>query len=151
MIVILYLASLGIAFIERHNNQEVRKLKKLLGGIVAVIGVVLLVFGIIFILQGNSGKQTVANEVKPLELEDVNPTYDKVSASFNTFMAAEEPKIQAKQAVASDTYNYLSAQRALLGLAKSNMGFTSFVIMSGAIDIVLGLGLLAVGFAIIRK
>jgi len=120
-------------------------MKRVMGMVVALIGVAILAMGIVFMMQANTGKQTVADEVKPLALSDVNPKYDAVSASYTQSMTAEEPRIQAGQASPSAMYDYLSAQRALLGLAKANVGLSGFVMMSGVIDIVLGLGLILVG------
>ena len=66
-------------------------------------------------------------------------------------MAAEEPNIQAGKAAPSAMYNYLSAQRALLGLAKANMGTVDAVRTNGIIDIVTGLGLVLAGVALMYK
>jgi basic membrane lipoprotein Med (substrate-binding protein (PBP1-ABC) superfamily) len=126
-------------------------MKRFIGMVVALIGIATLVFGIIFIIQSNTGKQTVADEVKPIALSDVNPKYDAVSASQTQLMAAEEPKIQAGQAQPSAMYNYLSAQRALLGLAKANIGLTGFVMMSGTVDIILGIALILMGMTLFMK
>jgi basic membrane lipoprotein Med (substrate-binding protein (PBP1-ABC) superfamily) len=126
-------------------------MKRFIGMVVALIGIATLVFGIIFIIQSNTGKQTVADEVKPIALSDVNPKYDAVSASQTQLMAAEEPKIQAGQAQPSAMYNYLSAQRALLGLAKANIGLTGFVMMSGTVDIILGIALILMGMILFMK
>jgi basic membrane lipoprotein Med (substrate-binding protein (PBP1-ABC) superfamily) len=126
-------------------------MKRFIGMVVALIGIATLVFGIIFIIQSNTGKQTVADEVKPIALSDVNPKYDAVSASQTQLMAAEEPKIQSGQAQPSAMYNYLSAQRALLGLAKANIGLTGFVMMSGSVDIILGIALILMGMTLFMK
>ena len=66
-------------------------------------------------------------------------------------MAQEEPAIQGGTAAASATYNYLSAQRALLGLAKANVGNVNAVMMNGIVDIILGLGLVLTGFVTFKK
>ena len=113
-------------------------MKRFYGIIVALIGVAILVMGIVFSLQANTAKKTVADQIAPVTLSNLNATYNSVEASQEKLMAAEEPGIQAGQAAPSAMYNYLSAQRALLGLAKSNIGFSSFVMMSGTVDIVLG-------------
>lgn len=126
-------------------------MKRFIGMVIALIGVASLVFGIVFIIQSNSGKQEVADEIAPLTLSEVDAKYDTVSASHNQLKAAEEPKIQQGQAQPSAMYNYLSAQRALLGLAKSNIGLTSSVMMNGIVDIVLGFGLILVGGTMLVK
>jgi hypothetical protein len=48
-------------------------------------------------------------------------------------------------------YAYLSGQRALLGLAKSNLGLAMFTRLSGIVGIVLGLGVVLSGLALLRK
>ena len=126
-------------------------MKRFYGIIVALIGVAILVMGIVFEFQANTAKQTVADEISPITLSNLNATYDQVKAGQEQYMAAEEPKIQAKQAAPSATYNYYSAQRALLGLAKSNIGTAGFVMMSGTVDIVLGIGLILIGMVLYMK
>jgi hypothetical protein len=107
--------------------------------------------GIVFLTQANTAKNTVANEIRPITLSNLNAQYNTVEAAQEQYMAAEEPGIQAKASLPSTTYNYLSAQRALLGLAKSNMGTSGFVMISGTVDIVLGIGLILVGLALYMK
>jgi hypothetical protein len=125
--------------------------KRFIGMVVALIGVVCLVFGIIFIIQSNSGKQEVIKEIKPVELSKLNSTYDAVTAKFTEKMNAEEPLIQTGKAAPSATYDYFAAQRALLGLGKTNIGLTNFVMMSGIVDIILGFGLILTGAVLYKK
>ena len=110
--------------------------KRFYGIIVALIGVAILVMGIVFMAQANTAKKTVADGISPITLSNLNAQYNTVEAAQEKQMAAEEPGIQAGQAAPSAMYNYLSAQRALLGLAKSNMGTSGFVMMSGTVDII---------------
>lgn len=119
--------------------------------IVIILGLAAVVFGILFIPQANSARQQVADSIAPLTLSEVNDKYDAVAAKYTAIKNAEEPKIQAGQAMPSDMYNYLSAQRALLGLAKSNIGTAKMVMTSGIIDILVGVGLLLGGLALLRK
>jgi hypothetical protein len=119
--------------------------------LVIILGLATLVFGILFIPQASSGEQEIADSVAPLKLSEVNDHYDAVSAAFNQYMAKEEPAIQTHTAEASATYNYLSAQRALLGLAKANMGTAKMVRTTGIVDIIAGLGLVLAGLALLRK
>jgi hypothetical protein len=119
--------------------------------IIAILGLAVFVYGILFVAQSGTAKQEVANEITPLTLDQVNPQYDKVTAAFDKLMAAEEPQIQAGKAQPSQTYAYLSGQRALLGLAKSNIGLAKFVMMSGTVDILLGLGMFLAGIWAMRK
>jgi hypothetical protein len=119
--------------------------------IVVILGLAALVFGILFIPQASSAEQEIADSVAPLTLDQVDAKYDAVAVKYDALKAAEEPQIQAKTAAPSATYNYLSAQRALLGLAKSNMGTAKFVRLNGIIDILVGLGLVLAGLGLLRK
>jgi len=124
---------------------------RVLAVIVIILGLAGIVFGILFIPQASSGEKEIADSVAPLTLDQVNAKYDAVSAQFNKAMAAEEPQIQTGKAAPSIMYDYLSAQRALLGLAKANMGTTKAVRTNGIIDIIMGLGLVLAGVVLIRK
>jgi uncharacterized membrane protein len=126
-------------------------MKRFYGIIVALIGVAILAMGIVFLAQANTAKKTVADEISPVTLSNLNAQYNTVEAAQEKQMAAEEPGIQAGQAAPSAMYNYLSAQRALLGLAKSNVGTAGFVMMSGTVDIVLAIGLILIGLALYMK
>ena len=119
--------------------------------IVIVVGVVSLVFGIIFIVQSGSGRQQVADDIAPLTLDRLDAKYDEVVTKYNAMRAAEEPKIQAGQAAPSTTYNYLTIQKTGLGLARTNVGLADFTRMTGIIDIVLGAGLLFTGILVMQK
>jgi len=125
--------------------------KRFYGIIVALIGVAILAMGIVFEFQANTAKKTIADEVSPIALSDVNAQYDAASAQYNSYMAAEQPNISAGKAAPTVMYDYFGAQRALLGLAKSNVGTASFVMMSGTVDIVLGIGLILAGMALYMK
>jgi hypothetical protein len=124
---------------------------RVLAVIVIILGLAGLAFGILFIPQASSGENEIAIQVAPLTLDQVDAKYDAVTALFNQQMAKEEPGIQAHTAEASATYNYLSAQRALLGLAKANMGTVKAVRTMGVVDILVGLGLILSGFVLLRK
>jgi hypothetical protein len=119
--------------------------------LVIILGLVALVFGIIFLPQASSAEKEIAEQVAPLPVDQINPHYDTVTQAFNAQMAKEEPNIQAGKAAPSALYAYLSGQRALLGLAKANMGTASFVRMVGIIDILIGVGMIAAGFVLFRK
>ncbi|MCX6003969.1 MAG: hypothetical protein NTX46_06160 [Chloroflexi bacterium] len=119
--------------------------------ILALLGVASLVFGIIFIIQSNSGKQVVADEINPLVLSELNAKYDAVKAGQQAYAATEEPLIQTGQAPPSVMYDYLSAQRGLLGLAKADIALAGFVQMSGIVDIVIGVGLILAGLGLLKQ
>ena len=126
-------------------------MKRVIAVVVALIGVAILVMGIVFEMQASTAKQTVADEIAPIALADLNAKYDAVKAGQEQYMAKEEPGIQAKTSQPSVVYDYYSAQRALLGLAKSNIGTAKFVMMSGTVDIVLGICLILAGMALYMK
>ena len=119
--------------------------------LVAILGIAVIVFGAVFVVQANSAKNEVAASVAPLTLDQINPKYDEVAAKYNAIKAAEEPKIQAGQAAPSVTYDYLSAQRALLGLAKNSIGTAKFAMMSGYVTIIIGLGMVLSSFWMMKK
>jgi hypothetical protein len=124
---------------------------RVLAVIVIILGLASLVLGIMFIPQAASGNKTIADEVAPLKISEIDAHYDAVSAAFNVQMAKEEPGIQGGTAMPSAMYNYLSAQRALLGLAKANVGTVKAVRVNGIVDIIVGLGLILGGFVLLRK
>jgi hypothetical protein len=113
--------------------------------LVAVIGLFVLALGIVFMNQAGSAEKTIANEIQPLKIENVNATYDSVKAKQMQVAQAEGAAIQAGNP--SATYSYLTLQRTSLGLTKSNLGLAQTVRTVGIINIVLGAGvlLLAIG------
>jgi len=118
---------------------------------VIVLGVVGLVFGILFITQASSAEQAIADEIQPLTIAEVDPSYEAVKTNQMALAMTEEPQIQAGEAVPSTTYNYLTVQRASLGLAKSNIGLAAFVRTSGIINIIVGLGLILAGVGLFKQ
>jgi hypothetical protein len=120
--------------------------------IVAIlVGLAAIIFGILFITQASSGEKEIADSIAPLTLDQVNDKYDAVSVKYDALKAAEEPQIQAGKAAPSVMYVYISAQRALLGLAKSNIGTVTVIRYNGIIDIMVGLGLVAAGTVLLVK
>jgi len=119
--------------------------------IIAVLGVVGLVFGIMFITQASSAEQEIANEIQPLTIAQVDAKYEAVKTNQMALAMTEEPQIQAGQAAPSAMYNYLTVQRTSLGLTKTNIGLAGFVRTSGIIDIIVGLGLILAGVGLFRK
>jgi hypothetical protein len=124
---------------------------RVFGVIILILGLVGIVFGIIFLPMASSAEDEIATQVAPLTLDEINPHYDAVTAAFNAQMLQEEPGIQAHTAMPSALYAYLSGQRALLGLAKANMGTVTLVRYLGIVNICLGAGLAATGAALICK
>jgi len=119
--------------------------------VVAVLGVVGLVFGIIFITQASSSEKEVAESIQPVTLTELDAKYEAVKTSQMAIRAAEEPNIQAGTAAPSAMYNYLTIQRTALGLARTNVGLAGFVRTSGIIDIIVGLGLILAGVGLFKK
>jgi len=119
--------------------------------IVIVLGLAALVFGILFIPQASSAEKEIADSIAPMTLDQVDAKYDAVAAKYDAIKMTEEPQIQAGKAAPTVMYDYLSAQRALLGLAKANIGVAKFVRLSGVIDILVGLGLVLAGVGLLRK
>jgi hypothetical protein len=124
---------------------------RVMGICVIILGLAAIVFGILFIPQATSARQQVADSIAPLPLGQLDSHYDTVSDSYDQLMMAEEPNIQAKTAQPSSMYNYLSAQRSLLGLAKANVGTATMVLIMGVVDILVGLGLVLAGLGILRQ
>ncbi len=118
---------------------------------VTILGLVGLIFGIVFIIQASSAEQAIADEIQPLTIAEVDPSYEAIKTNQTALAMAEEPQIQAGAAAPSAMYNYLTVQRASLGLAKTNIGFTAFVRSSGIINIIVGLGLILAGVGLFRQ
>ncbi|MBA7711824.1 hypothetical protein ES703_120790 [subsurface metagenome] len=119
--------------------------------VVAVLGVVCLVFGIIFITQAGSSEKEIAESIQPVTLAELDATYEVVKTKQMGIRAVEEPNIQAETAAPSATYNYLTIQRTALGLARTNVGLAAFVRTSGIIGIIVGLGLILAGVGLFKK
>ncbi len=111
--------------------------------IVAIIGLATLVLGILFITQAASATQEVADSIAPLPLDQLDSTYEAVTAQYNQMKAAGAPP--------SIEFNYLYGNKVGLGLARSNIGTASFVQTTGIINIIMGAGLILVGLALLRK
>jgi hypothetical protein len=114
---------------------------RILSVVTIILAIVAIVFGVLFIFQANSGTNDIKSSILPLKMDEVNAKYDAVSAKYNQIMAAEEPAIQGGQAAPSAMYNYISAQRGLLGLAKANIGTVKAIRMMGYMDIGIGVAL----------
>lgn len=124
---------------------------RVLGIIVIILGLVGIVFGILFFPQANSARDEVATAIAPIPLDQLDATYDRIVMAHDAQRAQEEPNIQAGKAMPSDIYNYYSAQRGLLGLAKTNIGTATLVNYLGIISIATGVGLAITGVVITLK
>ena len=108
--------------------------------ILAIVGVACLVFGILFIIQAGDSQQKVADEIAPLEISEVNATYDQLSAAYSAVRGTGTAEESA----------YL-LQKTSVGLAKSNLSTIKFVRNSGILDIVLGAGLVLASAGLFRQ
>jgi len=118
---------------------------------VTVLGLAGLVFGILFIAQASSAEQAIADEIAPLTIAEVDPSYDAIKTKQMALAMTEEPQIQAGEAAPSTMYNYLTVQRASLGLAKTNIELVGFVRTIGIINIIVGLGLILAGVGLFKQ
>lgn len=124
---------------------------RVLGVIIIILGLVGVVFGSMFFPEASSAQDEIATQVLPLTLDQIDGKYDLVTAAFNAQMAIEEPAIQGHTGMPSALYDYYGAQRALLGLAKANMGTVKLVRYLGIACLALGLGLAATGIVLVVK
>ncbi len=111
--------------------------------IVVILGLVSIIFGILFITQASAAENEVAESIAPLPLSQLDDQYDAVKAQYEQMKAAG--------AQPSTDYNYLTIQKTGLGLARSNVGTAQAVRINGIIDIILGLGLGLTGLGLMRK
>jgi hypothetical protein len=108
--------------------------------LVAIVGVVSLVFGIIFIIEAGNAEQKVADEIAPLQISEVNATYGQVSAAYQAVRGTNTPEESS-----------LLLQKTSLGLARSNIGTVKFVRNIGILEIVIGAGLVLASAGFCRK
>jgi len=108
--------------------------------IIVILGLVSLIFGILFVTQAATAKQEVADSIAPLELENLDDTYDQAKAGIAQIKAAGmEPELS------------LTLQKTGLGLARANVGIADSARVNGLVNICVGLGLVLAGLAILRK
>lgn len=119
--------------------------------IVLILGVASLVFGVLFITQASSAEQEIADSIQPLKISEVDAKYEAVKTQQMALRMSEEPQIQAGKAAPSAMYNYLTIQRASLGLTRSQIGLASFTRTSGIINVILGLGLILAGAGLLKR
>ena len=116
---------------------------RVLAVIVVLLGLASLALGILFIFQAADAEQEVADSIAPLPLDQLDATYDSVTAQYQQMKAAGAP-IDAN-------YNALYGNKVGLGLARANVGTASFVQSVGIISSILGAGVVLTGIAILRK
>lgn len=111
--------------------------------IVLILGVASLGMGVLFYINSMSAEDEVAESIAPLPLDQLDAQYDQVAAQFNQVKASGAPP-------SADT-NYLQATKVGLGLARANVGTANFVMMSGVVQAVVGIGLILAGVALLKK
>jgi len=118
---------------------------RLLGLLVVILGIAALVFGILFIPQASDAKQKVVDSLTaPVTLDNLDATYDQISGAFNQLMAAGMPSSDPQ-------YVMVLGQRTSLGLARSNVGLAKFINTMGMVNIIVGVGLVLAGCAVMMK
>jgi cytochrome c biogenesis factor len=123
---------------QKNIKKKAEYMKNITGMLVAVIGVACVVFGVMFVMQSNTSLETIANEIKPLQISQVDATYEQVKLALT--VATDPAQVQT-----------LTMQKTSLGLAKSNIGTVQFLKNSGFVNIVVGAGFLLTGVGLIRK
>jgi hypothetical protein len=116
---------------------------RVIGITIVILGLVSLIFGIIYVIQASTAENGIAESIAPLPLDQLDAQYDTVKTQYEQMNAAgAKPGID---------YNYLTIQKTGLGLARSNVGTAQSLRMNGIIDIILGLGLGLTGLAVMKK
>jgi hypothetical protein len=127
-------------------------MKNLLSILVALVGVAAIVFGVLFMMQANSSRTTLANELAPVTLANLNATYDQVKAGLAQASAAAAAATDpAVKAATNEKVQDLGWQKAGLSAAKASRGTIDFVQMSGILAIVLGVGFFTTGYLAMKK
>jgi len=110
---------------------------------ITIVGVVCVVFGIMFIIEAGNAEQRVTNEIAPINLTigDVDAAYDQAGVSLGQAMQSGDSEI------IQDAY----IQKTSLGLVKSNIGTIKFVRNSGILEIALGVGLILASAGLFRR
>ena len=131
--------------LSRYQPEGRSQMQTALRAIVVIIGVAVLAFGVIFIVQSGSGKQQVADDIAPLTLDQLDAQYEAVAAQQVAMAQAEEPKIQSGTAQPSSMYTYITEHKIGLGAARSNVGMANLTLTMGIVNVLIGLGLVLGG------
>jgi len=110
---------------------------------IAIIGVVSLVFGIMFMIEAGKAEQRVLDEITPLNLEigDVNAAYGQASAALGQAMQSGDPEV----------IQDATLKKTSLGVIRSNVGTIKFLRNSGILEIVLGAGLVLASAGLFKR
>lgn len=113
---------------------------RILGIIVLLLGLVGIVFGILFIPMASSAEQQVADSIAPsLTIDMVDATYTQLDAAVKQMVGNEPQYLQ--------TY----AQKVGVGLAKANLGTAKLVRYLGILNICIGAGVALAGVVLVCK
>jgi hypothetical protein len=120
-------------------------MKNFLSILVAIIGVVCVVFGVLFIMQARTNKTTVVDELTAsgLTTGTLNAAYDQAKAGLSQALGAGAAGAESAQSA--------GWQKVSLGLAKSNLETVDFVQKSGILAIIIGVGFFLAGWGIMKK
>ncbi len=118
---------------------------RILALLVVILGIAVLVFGIIFIPQASEAKQKVADSLtSPVTLDNLDDTYDQISGTYDQLKASGMPSSDAQ-------YVMVLGQRTSLGLARSNVGIAKVLNTMGIINILIGVGMIFGGCALVMR
>ncbi len=109
-----------------------------IGGITLALGIASIVLGIILIGNYSTARAKIAESVSPLTLDQIDPQYETAKANVAA-LAGQQGTLPYTAALAGCTS---------LGLAKSNLGMASQVMMVGIISIILGAATALCGLAL---
>jgi hypothetical protein len=120
-------------------------MKNILSILVAVVGVVAIVFGVMFMMSASSSRATLVDELKAsnLTLATLDAAYDQAKAGLTQALGAGAAGAESAQSA--------GWQKASLSAAKASRGTIDFVEKSGMLTIVLGVGFVLSGWAIMKK
>ena len=118
-------------------------MKTISSTLVTLVGVVAIVFGIMFIIQAGASQNTLVSELQAsgVTLSTLNTAYDQAKAGLE----------QATAAKSTEGIQSAGWQKASLGLAKSNVSTIKFVQNAGILNIVFGVGFVLVGLFMFMK
>ncbi len=109
-------------------------MKKLSAALVAIVGVVCIVFGVLFIMQAGDSRDALAEELATsgVTLETLDAKYDAAKAGLAQALAAG--------AAGTETAQSIGWQKASLGSAQSSASTIEFLQSTGILVIVIGAG-----------
>ena len=118
-------------------------MKTLVSLLVTLVGVVAIVFGIIFIMEAGSSRETLTNELKAsnVTLATLNAAYDQAKTGLEQATAAKN--VEGMQSA--------GWQKASLSVAKSSVSTISFVQNTGTLNILMGVGFVFIGLFMYMK